>query len=123
MILRQVAQRVVDLDRAVKFYSQVLETEPIAVFNPPGLAFFALGDTRLLLDVGAPTALIYLQVDDVSATTEKLRSQGIKVTTEPHVVFPDDAGLFDSPGNEWLAFLEDSEGNQLGLMGRERNRD
>ena len=51
-------------------------------------------------------------------TIEELRDKGFKVTGEPHVVFPDPSGIFDAPGDEWLAFVEDSEGNQLGLMSR-----
>lgn len=50
MILHQVAQHVDDLDRAVDFYSRLLGSPPTGVFDPPGLAFFRLGDTRLLLD-------------------------------------------------------------------------
>ena len=50
---------------------------------------------------------------------EELKNVGIKVVGEPHVVFPDPQGIFDRPGNEWLAFIEDSEGNMVGLMSRE----
>lgn len=119
MILRQVGQRIVDLDRAIEFYNQILGDEPIAVFNPPGFAFYKVGQTRLFLDVNAPSALVYLEVADVRATIDDLRAKGVKVLEEPHVIFPDPNGVFDTPGNEWLAFVEDSEGNRLGLMSRE----
>ena len=119
MILRQVGQRVTDLDRAIEFYNQVLGYEPIAVFNPPGFAFYKMGDTRLFLDVNAPSGLIYLQVPDVRVSIDELRAQGVTVLEEPHVIFPDPDGIFDTPGNEWLAFVEDSEGNHVGLMSRE----
>ena len=118
MKFRQVAQRIENLDRAVAFYNRILGFEPIAVFNPPGFAFYDMDGVRLFLDVNAPAALIYLEVEDVTATIEELRADGIKVLNEPHVVFPDDGGIFDVPGDEWLAFVEDSEGNQLGLMSR-----
>lgn len=118
MRLRQVAQRADDLGRAVAFYSGLLGADPVAVFDPPGLAFFDLDGTRLLLDTGAPSALLYLQVDDVRDIVERLRSRGVAVSTEPHVVFPDEGGTFDVPGDEWLAFVTDSEGNQVGLMAR-----
>lgn len=118
MKFRQAAQRIENLDRAVEFYNQVLGSEPIAVFNPPGFAFYNLDGVRLFLDVNAPSALLYLEVADVRVTIEELRAKGIKVTSEPHVVFPDPSGVFDAPGDEWLAFVEDSEGNQLGLMSR-----
>ena len=118
MKFRQVAQRIENLDRAIAFYNQILNLEPIAVFNPPGFAFYNLDGVRLFLDINAPTSLIYLQVDDVEAKVAELRAIGIKVLNEPHVVFPDEGGIFDTPGDEWLAFVEDSEGNQLGLMSR-----
>lgn len=119
MQIRQIAQGVTNLERAVSFYSQLLGQDPTAVFNPPGLAFFKLGETRLLLDVNATPSNIYLQVEDVRKTVGNLRALGHKITTDPHVVFKDDSGLFDSPGDEWLAFIEDSEGNQVGLMSRQ----
>jgi methylmalonyl-CoA/ethylmalonyl-CoA epimerase len=118
MKFRQVAQRIENLDRAVAFYNRVLGFEPMAVFNPPGFAFYDMDGVRLFLDINAPAALIYLEVEDVTATIEELRAEGIKVLNEPHVVFPDEGGIFDMPGDEWLAFVEDSEGNQLGLMSR-----
>lgn len=118
MKLRQVAQRAVDLDRAIAFYRTVLGQGPIARFDPPGLAFFDLDGTRLLLDVNAPSSLVYLEVDDVPTAIVRLRTLGVEVDTEPHVVFPDPDGVFDAPGDEWLAFVRDSEGNLLGLMSR-----
>ena len=118
MRLRQVAQRVEDLSRAVGWYSRLLGREPLAVFDPPGLAFFDLGGVRLLLERGASPATIYLGVDDVRETIEVLRADGVRISTEPHVVFPDDAGIFDVAGDEWLAFVTDSEGNEVGLMSR-----
>jgi methylmalonyl-CoA/ethylmalonyl-CoA epimerase len=116
MILHQVAQHVDDLDRAVEFYSKLLDSPPIAIFDPPGLAFFRLGDTRLLLERAAPPALIYLRVDDVRSTVEQLRADGVPITNEPHVIFRDESGMFGPAGaDEWMAFVTDSEGNLVGL--------
>lgn len=116
MLLHQVAQRVTDLDRAVDFYKRLLDAEPLAVFDPPGLAFFQLDRTRLLLDRLAPSALVYLRVDDVRRTVERLRTQGVTVDTEPHIIFRDEQGTFGPAGHdEWMAFIRDSEGNQVGL--------
>ena len=119
MKFRQIGVQITDLDRAVTFYSELLGYEPIAVFNPPGFAFYNMEGVRLFLDVNAPAGLVYLEVEDVRTKVEELRARGVKITTEPHVVFPDEGGLFDAPGNEWLAFFEDSEGNSIGLMSRE----
>jgi len=119
MKFRQIGLKVTDIDRASEFYTKILGAEPIAKFNPPGFAFFDLAGVRLFLDVNAPSALVYLEVPDVSTKLEELRAEGVKITTEAHIVFPDPGGIFDAPGNEWLGFIEDSEGNQLGFMSRE----
>jgi methylmalonyl-CoA/ethylmalonyl-CoA epimerase len=117
--LLQVAQHADDLDRASSFYSDVLGCELIASFDPPGLVFFRLGDTRLLLEKAAPSALIYLRVDDVRATTGKLRAAGVRVATEPHLIFTDVDGTFGPAGwEEWMAFIKDSEDNLVGLASR-----
>jgi methylmalonyl-CoA/ethylmalonyl-CoA epimerase len=119
MKFRQVAQKVIDVNRAVAFYSELLDQQPLAVFDPPGLAFFDVDGVRLFLDVNAASALLYLEVADVREAVEGLRSRGHEIAEEPHIIFPDEAGIFDRPGNEWLAFVRDSEGNMVGLMSRE----
>jgi methylmalonyl-CoA/ethylmalonyl-CoA epimerase len=116
MILHQVAQHVDDLERAVAFYNRLIGEPPIATFDPPGLAFYRLGETRLLLERGAPSALIYLRVDDVRETIEQLRREGVAISSEPQVIFTDDDGIFGPAGaQEWMAFITDSEGNLVGL--------
>ena len=119
MKFRQIGLHVTNLKRAVDFYSRILQLEPIAVFESPGFAFFDLDGVRLFLDVNAPKSAVYLEVADVREEIERLRKLSIKIVNEPHVVFPDPEGIFDRAGNEWLAFIEDSEGNFVGLMSRE----
>jgi len=119
MKFRQVALRVSDLERATNFYAKIFGASPIARFDEPGFVFFDLDGVRLLLDVNAPKSGIYLEVTDVRRKVEELRIEGVKIVNEPHIVFPDANGLFGPPGNEWLAFIEDSEGNLVGLMSRE----
>jgi methylmalonyl-CoA/ethylmalonyl-CoA epimerase len=117
MGLVQVAQRATDLDRASAFYADLLGSAPTARFDPPGLLFFDLDGVRLLLDVNAPSALIYLQVDDVAATIERLRDQGVQIESEPHVIFShEDDTLGPAGTDEWQAFVRDSEGNLVGLV-------
>jgi len=119
--LRQVAQHVEDMDRAVAFYRDILGLRFIARFDPPGLAFFDLGTTRLLLEAGASPAILYLGVDDVAAITEELRIAGVVIESEPHVIHVDGEGLFGPPGEaEEMSFFRDSEGNLVGLAGRRR---
>lgn len=127
MELRQVAIPVGDLNRAISFYTKLLGIAPQAIFAGANLAFFPLGKTRLLLDgnikVFHPSGFIYLEVEDVRETINECEGQGIEITSKPHIVFQDHQGTFDAPGNEWLAFIKDSEGNQVGLMSREKTRE
>lgn len=117
MRLLQVAQHAEDLDRAAAWYQKVLGTAPAAVFDPPGLLFFRLDGTRLLLDRAAPSSLIYLEVPDVRESIEMLRSDGVTVDTEPHVIFEhEDDTLGPAGASEWMAFVIDSEGNMVGLV-------
>ena len=117
MALVQIAQRAEDLGRASAFYRDLLGSEPLATYDPPGLVFFDVGGVRLLLDVGAPSALHYLGVDDIDATVERLRASGVHIEAEPHVFFGhDDDTLGPAGTDEWMAFVKDSEGNLVGLV-------
>ena len=117
MEIIQIAQRAVDLDRAVAFYEDLLGVSVSARFDPPGIAFFMLDGTRLLLDKVAPSSLIYLAVDDVNASVDALREKGVEIDTEPHVIFQhSDDTLGPAGEDEWMAFIKDSEGNTVGLV-------
>jgi methylmalonyl-CoA/ethylmalonyl-CoA epimerase len=117
--LHQIAQHVDDLDRAVAFYRDLLGLAFIARFDPPRLAFFDLGNTRLLLEPGAPSAILYLEVDDIESHAQSLRAAGVEFVDEPHLIHRDDAGTFGPAGTEeWMAFFRDSEQNLLGLVER-----
>lgn len=117
MRLIQVAQRATDLDRATAFYADLLGAPPAARFDPPGLVFFDLGGARLLLDRGARSAYLYLAVDDIHATVERLRAAGVAVRSEPHLIFTHvDDTLGPKGAEEWQAFIQDSEGNTVGLV-------
>lgn len=118
MDVYQIAQRATDLDRARAFYARLLGEPPIATFEPPGLVFFRIGTLRLLLDRNAPSALLYLHVEDVRARIEELRNQGVQIENEPHVIFShEDDRLGPAGTNEWQAFIRDSEDNLVGLIG------
>ncbi len=120
MELAQVAQRAEDLDRAAAFYRALLGAEPAGRFDPPGLLFFRLGRTRLLLDRAAPSALLYLQVPSVRERVTELRARGVTVESEPQVIFHhDDDALGPSGQDEWQAFIRDSEDNLVGLVSHE----
>jgi methylmalonyl-CoA/ethylmalonyl-CoA epimerase len=114
--LVQVALRATDLDRAAAFYTDLLGTEPSARFEPPGLLFFDLDGTRLLLDGNAPASMLYLEVADVRRVVEDLRGR-TEVVTEPHAIFTHEDDVLGPAGTiEWQAFVTDSEGNTVGLV-------
>ena len=115
--LHQIAQKAEDLERAARFYEEVLGLEMLARFDPPGLVFFDLGGTRLLLDVNASSALLYLRVDDIEQAADALRARGVAFLDQPHPIHRDDEGRFGPPGlEEWMTFFRDSEGNLLALV-------
>ena len=116
MRLVQVAQHADDLERAAGFYTSLLGSDATAVFDPPGLLFFDLDGVRLLLDRNAPTALLYLHVDDVTAALERIGDRA-EVVSPPHVIFThEDDTLGPAGHDEWQAFVKDSEGNTVGLI-------
>ena len=117
--VHQIAQRAEDLDRAVAFYRDPLGVPFIARFEPPGLAFFDLGNTRLILNRGAPSALLYFEVEDIEASSHSLAGRGVELVDEPHRIHRDDEGLFGPTGvEEWMVFFRDSEQNLLALVER-----
>ena len=117
MKLVQVAQRAEDLARATTFYRELLGVAPSASYDPPGLVFFDLDGTRLLLDRVAPTALHYFPVDDIDAAVERLLAAGAVLESEPHVIFGhEDDTLGPAGTDEWQAFVRDTEGNLVGLV-------
>ena len=117
--VHQVAQHADDLDRAVAFYRDALGLSLIARFDPPGLAFFDLGNTRLLLEKAAASVVLYFEVDDIDANHRSLVAAGVEIVAEPHRIHRDDAGDFGPVGGEeWMAFFRDSEQNLVALVER-----
>ena len=116
MRLVQVAVRATDLDRAQEFYGRLVDAEPAARFDPPGLLFFDLDGTRLLLDAKAPSSLVYLGVDDVREALGRL-GDAVEVEAEPHVIFTHEDDTLGPAGTaEWQAFVRDPFGNAVGLV-------
>jgi methylmalonyl-CoA/ethylmalonyl-CoA epimerase len=114
----QIAITVHDLPRAVRFYRDVLGLR--FLFEVPTLAFFDAGGVRLMLGVPEdpkfdhPASIIYYRVDDIHAAAARLKTNGALLQSEPHLI----AKL---PDHElWMAFLQDSEGNTVGLMSEVR---
>jgi methylmalonyl-CoA/ethylmalonyl-CoA epimerase len=115
--LVQIAQHAEDLDRAARFYTELLGAGPVARYDPPGLVFFDLGGVRLLLDRAAPSALLYFPVPDIAAAIERLQAGGAVLDSEPHVIFThEDSTLGPAGADEWMAFVRDPEDNLVGLV-------
>jgi methylmalonyl-CoA/ethylmalonyl-CoA epimerase len=115
----QIAFTVTDLERAVSFYRDTLGLKHL-FSAPPGLAFFAAGDVRLML--GLPekpdserfTSALYFKVADIQAARDALASRGITFEVEPH-------RIAKMPDHElWMAFFRDPDRNLLGLMCEKR---
>ena len=84
------------------------------------MLFFQIDSTRLLIETSASSALIYLQVDDLGSTIERLRAGDVTIEQEPHVIFTHTDDTLGPAGMaEWHAFIRDSEGNLVGLIGLE----
>ncbi|GAB3041070.1 glyoxalase [Parafrigoribacterium mesophilum] len=123
MEILQVAQHADDLDRAAAFYESLLGGPPAGRFEP-GLLFFNVGRSRLLLERAAASALVYFEVDDVHATVSRLRGEGVDMVGEPQVIFSHTDDTLGPAGNdEWMAFIRDSEGNTVGLISYEPRHD
>jgi methylmalonyl-CoA/ethylmalonyl-CoA epimerase len=122
--LHQVARHHLDLDGAERFYGDVLGLRPIARFDPPGLLFFALGGTRLLVEAGDPAqnSVLYLWTDDLDAEWARLAEQGVEAVAGPHLVHVDREGHFGQAGDEeWMAFFKDPDGGVLALATHRRS--
>jgi predicted enzyme related to lactoylglutathione lyase len=119
----QIAVPVHDLDRAVAFYRDVLGLR-FLFQAPPGLAFFDCGGVRLMLSLpegpghDRACSVIYYLVDDIHAAWAAVTARGAQPATagapEPHLI----AKMPDH--DLWMAFVDDSEGNLLGLMSEVR---
>jgi predicted enzyme related to lactoylglutathione lyase len=120
MELVQVALHADDLDRAADFYTVLLETPPLARFDDAGLLFFDLDGVRLLLELNAPALLLYLRVDNVHDTLDRLEGLA-DVVSHPHAIFTHQDDILGPAGHEeWQAFITDSEGNTVGLVSFQR---
>jgi len=124
--MHQVALTTIDLDEAARFYGDALGLELIARFDPPGLAFFRVGDVRLSIQQNkeskAASSVIYFKVTEIDAATESLKANGIEFVQDPELVFKDEAGQFGDAGEEeWMAFFRDPDGNLLALVSRRKN--
>jgi predicted enzyme related to lactoylglutathione lyase len=91
-----------DLDKAKKFYSTYLGTEPYA--DAPYYVGYKAGDTEVGLDPHGKAVVGYIEVDDIESSLQTLKDAGAKVVMEPKDVAQ---GL--------LVAQVEVEGNVMGL--------
>lgn len=108
------AYLVKDLDRATKFYTDLLGFAPTLTFHPVGAEWtFPTGETfGVVKPPNAPWEKgggVHFGVDDINATIAACKASAIS--------FEDDAKVYETPGC-FLAFALDSEGNEFILHQR-----
>ena len=116
--LGQIALTVDDVERATAFYRDTLGVPFLFAF--PGLAFFRLGEVRLMLslpegaDPRTAASPLYFTVKDIARIHETLSARGVAFVGAPHIVHRDDSMEL------WMAFFRDPSGNLLALMEERR---
>src|SRR5882672_8917405 len=117
--LGQIGLTVGNLEKAVSFYRDTLGLKHL-FSAPPGLAFFGVGNVRLMLsrpekpDSERFASALYFKVADIEAMRDALASRGVTFEAEPHRVAK-------MPDHElWMAFFRDPDRNLLGLMCEKR---
>lgn len=123
--LHQLALTTADLERSTRFYRDILGLSLITSFDPPGLAFFQVGNVRLSIqkvdEVEAASSVLYFRVQDIGAATQSLKDNAIELEREPELIFRDDQGQFGEAGEEeWMAFFRDPDGHLLALASRSK---
>ena len=123
--LHQLALTTADLEHSTRFYRDILGLSLITSFDPPGLAFFQVGNVRLSIqkvdEVEAASSVLYFRVQDIGAATQSLKDNAIELEREPELIFWDDQGQFGEAGEEeWMAFFRDPDGHLLALASRSK---
>lgn len=109
--LSQISRQVQDLDRARAFWRDVVQAAELYAF--PGLAFFDLGGTRLMLKETGTRDLadiLYLATPDIAADHARLADRGASLLGAPQMIHRHPDGTC-----EWMAFFADDEGRPLAL--------
>jgi lactoylglutathione lyase len=102
-----------NMEKSVKFYTEVMGFELDSQFTPrPGVAITLLkgeGDAMVELIKNSENEIglfsVGMQVKDLNTTVKELKSKGAKITMEPVPIT-----------NGMLAFLEDPNGARIALI-------
>jgi methylmalonyl-CoA/ethylmalonyl-CoA epimerase len=113
--LGQIAINAHDVERATRFYQDVLGLK-LLFKAPPGMAFFDCGGVRLMLsrpekpEHDHPSSILYFAVPDIQGAHRRMKENGARFEDEPHL-------LARMPDHDlWMTFFRDSENNLMGLM-------
>ena len=115
----QISISVADVDKAVEFYRDVLGIPFLfQVPGSPSMAFFDCGGTRLYIvepenPDNAGSSVIYFKVDSASEAAEELKSKGVQLESEPHIIHQTENYKL------WMAFFNDPDGNLMAVMSEE----
>jgi methylmalonyl-CoA/ethylmalonyl-CoA epimerase len=109
----QIAITVDNLAEAKDFYQNILGMK--FLFDAGHLAFLQCGDVRLMLTTPEKPeprggTILYYKVADINATCAAIKSRGISLLEEPHLI----ARMPDH--DLWMTSLKDPAGNILGIM-------
>ena len=110
--LGQVSRKVKDIAQARVWYGETLGLKHLYSFGD--LAFYDLDGTRLFLSQGDGTesdSILYFRVPDVRTAHTELAARGIEFINAPHMIHRHEDGT-----EEWMAFFNDNDGRQLGIM-------
>ncbi len=117
----QIAITVSDVDRALKFYRDVLGLQFLFSAGP-NLAFLKAGTIRIMLtlpegeDKSPGNSVLYFKTDDLDNVYQEVLARGAAEEEGPHKIA-------DMPDHElWMAFVRDPDGNPVGLMEERRGR-
>jgi predicted enzyme related to lactoylglutathione lyase len=116
----QIAITVSDVGQSLAFYRDILGV-PFLFSAGPNLAFLDAGGTRLMLTtpqgagaVGA-NSILYFRVEDIEAAHQAIVGRGAANHRAPQLTAR-------MPDHElWTAFVNDPDGNIVGLMEEKRD--
>jgi len=109
----QIGATVTDLDRAVRFYRDMLGMK--FLFRVPNMVFFDCAGIRLMLGLAEPSGetfhpILFFRVDDIQKAADTLTQRGITLEAKPAMV----ARL--EKHDLWLAAFRDPDRNVIELM-------
>ncbi len=112
--LGQIAVSVREIQRSIAFYRDVLGLP--FLFQAGSLAFFDLEGVRLMLaepessDEPDRASVLYFKAPRLESKVAVLRSAGVELVGDPHVVHRTDEGEL------WMGFFRDPDGHLMALM-------